>query len=71
MENTDKKIALTPDGKPIFRCYKCGECGTHEAGTILVQIDGFKNPDDFHAVRLCSRCREYLRSHDFPMKEKF
>lgn len=63
-------VAIAPNGEPIFKCYKCGERGTNY-GTKLVQIAGFKDPVKFHAVRLCERCREYLRNHDFPMKEDF
>lgn len=61
-------VAIAPNGEPIFACYKCGNRGT-SAGTKLVQIDGFKNPNDFHAVRLCEHCRAYLKDHKFPMKE--
>lgn len=63
-------VAIAPNGEPIFECYKCGERGTNH-GTKLVQIAGFKDPVNFHAVRLCERCLEYLRNHDFPMKEDF
>lgn len=57
---------LTPDGKPIFPCYKCGDHGT---GYKLMQIDGFKDILNYHAVRLCPKCVDYLKEHDFPMKE--
>lgn len=61
-------VAVAPNGKPVFVCYKCGRRGTGDS-LKLVQIDGFKNPNDFHAVRLCEHCRAYLKAHKFPMKE--
>lgn len=57
---------LTPDGKPVFPCYKCGDYVT---GYKLMQIDGFKDILNYHAVRLCPKCVGYLKEHDFPMKD--
>jgi hypothetical protein len=60
--------AIAPNGKPIFVCYKCGNRGTNDS-LKLVQIDGFKDPNDYQSVRLCEHCRDYLKRHEFPMKE--
>ena len=61
-------VAIAPNGKPIFVCYKCRCRGTND-NLKLVQIDGFEDSNDYQAVRLCEHCRAYLKNHGFPMKE--
>lgn len=59
---------LLPNGNVAFKCYKCMQI---KCDCKLIQIDGFKDPSMFHAVRLCPECVNYLKNHKFRMSEDF
>ena len=58
-------VAIAPNGESIYECFKCGERGT---GKSLKRVQ-FQDRQELRTARMCERCRDYLKRHDFPMQE--